>query len=106
MTAVSVVLVAAYAIVNAFGAWAVLHRRRAVALAFMAVAVVLTIAAVAIAFGRPVALPLTLAGALGASLTSQVNARAVLGRVVPWRHALRGAFGAALVVLVALTLHA
>ncbi len=103
MTALSVVLVAAYAVVNAFGAWAVLHRRRTVALAFMAVAVVLTVAAVAIAFEHPVALFLTLLGAVGASLTSQVNARLVLGRVVPWRHALRAAFGAALVVLVALT---
>ncbi len=102
MTALSVVLVAAYAVVNAFGAWAVANRRRTVALAFMAVAVLLTIAAVAIAFEHPVALPLTLLGAAGASLTSQVNARLVLGRVVPWRHVLRGAFGAALVLLVAL----
>ena len=101
MTALSVVLVALYAVVNAFGAWAVLRRRRSVALAFMGVAVLLTVAAVAVAFERPVALPLTALGVVGASLTSQVNARLVLGRVVPWRHVLRAAFGATLVLLVA-----
>jgi hypothetical protein len=106
MTALSVALVAAYALVNAFGAWAVLHRRRAVSMWFMAAAVTLTIAAVAVAFGQPVALPLTLAGALAASLTSLVNARLLLGRVVPHRHLLRGGYGAALVVLVALSLRA
>jgi hypothetical protein len=104
MTAVAVVLVAAYAVVNAFGAWAVAHRRHAVALAFMAISVVLTIGAVAVAFERPVALPLVIVGAVGASLTSQVNARVVLGRVVPWRHVLRALFGALLVLLVALAL--
>jgi ABC-type cobalamin transport system permease subunit len=102
MTVLSTAFVAAYAVVNAFGAWALLHRRRSLAVAFMAVAVVLTIAAVAVAFERPVALPLTVAGAVGASLTSQVNAHVVLGRVVPWRHVLRAGYGALLVTLVAL----
>lgn len=102
MTALAVVLVAAYAVVNAFGAWAVSHRRRVVALSFMAVSVVLTVGAVAVAFERPVALPLVAVGVVGASLTSQVNARFVLGRVVPWRHALRALFGALLVALVLL----
>jgi hypothetical protein len=102
MTVLSTAFVAAYAVVNAFGAWALLHRRRSLAVAFMAVAVVLTIAAVAVAFERPVALPLTVVGAVGASLTSQVNARVVLGRVVPWRHVLRAGYGALLVTLVAL----
>lgn len=104
MTGLSVLLVAGYALVNAFGAWAVLNRRRAVALWFMAAAVTLTIAAVAVAFGRPVALPLTLVGALTASVTSLVNARLMLGRVVPLRHVLRAGYGAVLVVLVALSL--
>lgn len=106
MSAFAVVLVAAYAVVNAFGTWAVARRRRVVALAFMASSVVLTVAAVAVAFERPVALPLVIVGAVAASLTSQVNARVVLGRVVPWRHALRAAFGAFLVLIVALALGA
>ena len=104
MTALGVALVAGYAVVNAFGAWAVARRRRSVALAFMTVAVVLTIAAVALAFERPVALALTVVGAVGASVTSRVNAALVLGRVVAWRHALRAGFGVALIVWVALAL--
>lgn len=104
MTALGVALVAAYAVVNAFGAWAVARRRRSVALAFMAVAVVLTVAAVALAFERPVALVLTAVGAVGASLTSRVNAALVLGRVVAWRHLLRAGFGAALIAWVAVAL--
>jgi len=106
MIVVAVVLVAAYAVINAFGAWAVLHRRRGVSLAFMTVAVVLTVAAVATAFARPVALPLTTLGAVGASIASQVNARVVLGRVVPWRHVLRASYGVAVVVSVAWALRA
>lgn len=102
MTAVAVVLVAAYAVVNAFGSWAVLRRRRSVSLAFMGAAVLLTVAAVATAFGDGSALPLTAVGALAASITSQVNARLVLGRVVAWRHVLRAGYGAATVVAVAL----
>lgn len=104
MTAFGVALVAAYAVVNAFGAWAVARRRRSVALAFMGVAVVLTVAAVALAFERPVALVWTVLGAVGASVTSRVNAALVLGRVVAWRHLLRAGFGVALIAWVAVAL--
>ncbi len=105
MTAIGVVLVAAYVVVNAFGAWSVARRRHSVALAFMGVAVVLTVAAVALAFEHPIALVLTAIGAVGASLTSRVNAALVLGRVVAWRHLLRGAFGLTLVAWVAFALY-
>lgn len=104
MTVLAVVLTAAYAVVNAFGAWAMLRRRQAVALGFMAAAVVLTVAAVATGFEHDSAFVLTLIGAVGASLTSWINARTVLGRVVPWRHVLRAAYGAVVVLLVGLAL--
>lgn len=104
MTAVGVALIAAYVVVNAFGAWSVSRRRRSVGLAFMAVAAVLTVAAVALAFEHGLALALTVLGAVGASVTSRVNAALVLGRVVAWRHALRAGFGAVLIVWVAASL--
>lgn len=106
MTALAVVVTAAYAVVNAFGTWAILRRRQAVALGFMASAVVLTVAAVATGFGHPSAFVLALLGAVGASLTSWINARTVLGRVVPWRHVLRAAYGGLVVLLVGLALRA
>jgi hypothetical protein len=105
MTAVGVVLVAAYAVVNAFGAWSVTRRRRSVALAFMAVATLLTVAAVALAFEHPSALVLTVVGAFAASVTSRINAALVLGRVVLWRHVLRAAFGLSLIAWVAFALY-
>ena len=104
MTALAVVVTAAYAVINAFGAWAVLRRRQAVALGFMAAAVVLTVAAVATGFGHASAFVLTLIGAVGASLTSWINARTVLGRVVAWRHVLRASYGVIVVLLVGLAL--
>ena len=105
MTAIGVALVAAYVVVNAFGAWSVSRRRHSVALAFMGVAVVLTVAAVALAFEHRIALVLTAIGAVGASVTSRVNAALVLGRVVAWRHLLRAAFGLILVAWVAVALY-
>lgn len=97
----AVVFAFGYAVVNAFGAWAVVRRRSAFGAAFFAAAVLLTVGGVAVGFGLPGAVPLVLAGAVTASLTSYRNARLVLRKVVPWRHALRAAAG---VVAVALTL--
>lgn len=101
--AVAVVVAVGYAVVNAFGSWAVARRRASIGGAFFAAASFLIVGAVAVAFGLPGALPLVTVGVVTASLTSWWNARAVLRRVVPWRHALRAAAG---LVVVALTLWA
>ena len=95
----AVVFAFGYAVVNAFGAWAVVRRRSAFGAAFFIAAVLLTVGGVAVGYGLPGAVPLVTAGALMASLTSWRNARIVLRRVVPWRHALRAAAGAVAVVL-------
>jgi hypothetical protein len=95
----AVVFAFGYAVVNAFGAWAVVRRRSAFGAAFFVAAVLLTVGGVAVGYGLPGAVPLVTAGALMASLTSWRNARIVLRRVVPWRHALRAAAGAVAVVL-------
>ncbi len=97
----AVVFTLGYAVVNAFGAWAVVRRRSAFGAAFFVAAVLLTVGGVAVGYGLPGAVPLVTAGALMASLTSWRNARLVLRRVVPWRHALRAAAGG---VAIALTL--
>lgn len=97
----AIVFAFGYAVVNAFGAWAVVRRRSLFGAAFFLAAVLLTVGGVAVGYGLPGAVPLVAAGALTASLTSYRNARAVLRRVVPWRHALRAAAG---IVAVALTL--
>ena len=92
------VLVFAYAVVNAFGAWAVVRRRGWVAALFMLAATVLTVAAVALAYGVPEGPWLVLAGAALASAMSFVNAAVILGRVL-WRaHALRAAAGVAVTI--------
>lgn len=95
----AVVFAFGYAVVNAFGAWAVVRRRSAFGAAFFIAAVLLTVGGVAVGYGLPGAVPLVTAGALMASLTSWRNARIVLRRVVPWRHALRAAAGAVAVAL-------
>lgn len=99
MTGLVVVLVLVYAVVNAFGAWAVIRRKPWVAGLFMLAATLLTVAAVAIAYVLPLARWLLLAGLTLASLSSFLNARIVLGRVV-WRyHLIRGAVALALFLL-------
>ena len=98
MNFVVAVLVAGYAVVNAFGAWAVVRRRGWVAALFMLAAAVLTVAAVALAYGVPVASWLVVVGVVLASAMSFVNAAVILGRVL-WRaHILRAAAGVALAV--------
>ena len=99
MSALGSVLLLLYAAVNAFGAWAVIRRRSGTAKGFMAASAVLVIAAVAVAFGHPAAVALATAGVVGASWVAYSDARAV-GRVVPWRQALRAAAGALLLALV------
>lgn len=88
-----------YAAVNAFGAWAVVRRRSRVAAAFLVAAALLTVGAVALAFGSPSAAVLVPAGALLASLASWWNARIVLRRFVPRRHALRAVAGVIIAAL-------
>ena len=88
-----------YAAVNAFGAWSVVRRRSRVAAAFLIAAALLTVGAVALAFDSPSAAVLVSAGALLASLASWWNARIVLRRMVPRRHAVRAVAGACVAAL-------
>jgi hypothetical protein len=102
VTPVAVVAFAAaigYAAVNAFGAWAVVRRRSRVAAVFLVAAALLTVGAVALAFGSPSAAALVPLGALLASFASWWNARIVLRRMVPRRHALRALAGIAIAAL-------
>ena len=93
MNVVVAVLVFGYAIVNAFGAWAVVRRKSWVAALFMLTAAVLTVGAVALVYGLTLAFWLVLLGVLGASAMSFVNAVVIIGRIL-WRaHALRALAG-------------
>lgn len=96
--------VLAYAVIDVFGAWAVIRRKPRIAAVFMLAATVLTVAGVALGFDLDAALGLAFAGVLLSSLSSWLNARIVLGRVVWRHHLLRSLLGGALVVLVALVL--
>ncbi len=87
-----------YAVVNAFGAWAVSRRKPWLAALFILAASLLTVAAVALGYTLPLARVLLALGLVLASVTSWLNARIVLGRVV-WRHHLIRA-GVALVIFV------
>lgn len=93
MTGVAVAFALAYAIVNAFGAWAVVRHRSAMGAGFFVAAVLLTVGGVGLAYALQGALVLVTLGALAASATSYWHARARLRRVVPWRHLLRAAAG-------------
>jgi hypothetical protein len=84
------------AVVNTFGAWAVVRRHSSLAFLFFAAAVALTVGAVAVLFGFPGARVGVLVGAVLTSLASYWNARVVIGRVVAVSHLLRAAVGAAL----------
>lgn len=94
----------AYAVIDAFGAWAVIRRKPRVAGGFMLAAAVLTVSAVALGYAFGAAAWLALIGTALSSLMSWLNARIVLGRVVLRHHLLRAALGAALVALVFLAL--
>lgn len=98
MNFVVAALVFGYAVVNAFGAWAVVRRRGWVAALFMLAGAVLTVGAVALAYGAQESLWLIVAGVALASGMSFVNAVVIIGRVL-WRaHALRAAAGILLVL--------
>ncbi len=85
--------------VNAFGAWAVSRRKPSVSRLFLLAAMVVVVAAVAVAYGLRFAAWILAAGLLLAWLSSYLNARMVIGRVV-WRyHLLRAAVLAALMAL-------
>lgn len=89
----------AYAGVNGFGAWAVVRRRSRVAAAVLVAAALLVVGAVALAFDAPSAALLVPLGAALASFASWWNARAVLRRFVPRRHALRAVAGTVIAAL-------
>jgi hypothetical protein len=98
VTTLATLLALAYAAVNAFGAWAVIRRRRATAMGFMMAAAVLVIAAVAVAFGHAASLAFTAVGVVLAATVSGIDARATRGRVVVWRHVLVRAVAGAVVL--------
>jgi hypothetical protein len=83
-----------YAVVNAFGAWAVVRRRSSIGATFFVAAVALTIGAVAIVFAMPSATQFVAFGAVTASIASWWNARVFLSRVVLRRHVARALAGA------------
>lgn len=90
--------------VNAFGAWAVSRRKPRVARLFLLSAVVLVVAAVALGYSLRFASWILAVGLALTWLTSYLNARWVLGRVV-WRyHALRAVAMAALLALAVIVL--
>ena len=98
MNFVVAALVLAYAVANAFGAWAVVRRRGWVAALFMLAAAVLTVGAVALAYGLWASLWLNVVGVVLASAMSFVNAVVIIGRVL-WRaHVLRATAGIVLVL--------
>jgi len=97
--ALVVVLVLGVVSVNAFGAWAVSRRKPVVSRLFLLSAVTLVVAAVAVAYGLRFAAWILAGGLALAWLSSFLNARWVLGRVV-WRyHLVRGLALGALMVL-------
>ena len=96
MTVLAFLATAAYAFVNAFGAWLVSRRKGWVAGLFMLSAVVLTVAAAAFVSSIPYTRLILAVGLALAWVTSLLNARIVIGRVVWRNHLVRG--GAALVI--------
>lgn len=99
MLLLALIATAVYAVVNAFGAWAVIRRKQWMAALFMFAASVLMVAAAAMVSDLPFTRVLLGAGLLLASLTSLLNASVVLGRVVWRHHAFRAAFALALYLL-------
>lgn len=94
----------AYAVIDVFGAWAVIRRKPRIAASFMLAAVILTVAGVALGYAFGAAFWLALLGVTLSSFASWLYARIVIGRVVVRHHLLRAVLGAALVALVALVL--
>lgn len=100
MRFVVLVLATAYAVVNVFGAWGSVRRKGWIATVFMVAGGLLMTAGVAYAYrAAPEGFVLLAAGALLASVASLLNARLVIGRVVPLYHLIRALAGGALVAL-------
>ncbi len=87
---------AAYAVVNAFGAWLVSRRKTWVAALFMLAATILVIAAAAFVSNLPYTRVILASGLILASLTSLINAQVVIGKVI-WRNHLIRALVALLI---------
>ena len=98
MPVVASLAVAAYALVNAFGAWLVSRRKPWVAGMFMLSAVILVVAAAAFISSIPYTRIILAAGLVTASVSSYLNAEIVIGRVV-WRNHLLRALAALAIFL-------
>lgn len=96
MSALAFLATAAFALANAFGAWLVSRRKGWIAGLFMLSAVVLTVAAAAFVSDIPYTRVILAVGLVLAWITSWLNARIVIGRVVWRNHLVRG--GAALLI--------
>ena len=98
MPVVAFLAAAAYALVNAFGAWLVSRRKPWVAGMFMLSAVVLVVAAAAFISSIPYTRIILATGLMMASVSSYLNAEIVIGRVV-WRNHLFRALAALAIFL-------
>ena len=87
--ALAALVVALYAVVNAFGAWAVIRRKGWVAGLFMLSAAMLAVAAAALVSAIPFTRGILAVGLVLASLASFLNAQGVIGRVAWHNHILR-----------------
>lgn len=95
---------AAYALVNAFGAWLVSRRKGWIAGLFMLSAAILVIAAAAFVSSIPYTRVILAVGLVLASVTSYLNAQIVIGRVVWRNHLVRALVAVALYALGVLAL--
>jgi hypothetical protein len=93
MSILATIATLGYAFVNAFGTWMVVRRKPWVAGLFMFSATVLMIAFAGFLGVFPYNLSILAAGLLLASVSSLINARIVLGRVVWKHHLIRAAAG-------------
>lgn len=94
----------AYAVVNVFGAWAVVRRKPRLAGLFMLSAAALVVGGVSAAYGLYAAVPILAFGSVAAFLATLVYGRQVVGRYLPADHLSRAAAGAVLVALAHLVL--
>lgn len=97
-------LLVLYALVNVFGAWALMRRKPWLAWLFLLAAALLMVSGVALVSALPTILYLLALGLALASLASYLNARLVLGRTLLLNHLARalvalGLFALALAAL-------
>jgi hypothetical protein len=88
-----------YAFINAFGTWMVVRRKPWVAGLFMLSATVLIISFAGFIGIFPYTLSILATGLLLASVSSLINARIVLGKIVWKHHLIRAAVGLAIYLL-------